>query len=119
MKKLLSIAALVAISLTGFAQPGNNNGNAYGHHKENNRHYQVKKHPNKQNNHYAFDIRQRDFEISNIMRNYQVRIDQVNSDWRYRRSAKRQIIRDLVNQREREISFVWDKYNHPYNLARR
>ena len=123
MKKLLTLAALVAITATGFAQPRPNNGNAFGHKKQEQRHYQtnhrVRDRDDFRRNQYAFDPRQRDFEIDKIMRNYQIRIDQVNSDWRFKNSAKRQMVRDLVRERDREISFVWNRYNHPQNFARR
>ncbi len=109
MKKIITL--LFATSIFGFANAQYNDNNHWDNNNRNDGYY--KKEKQKQNNgNGQYNNGQLNREISQIMHRYDYQIREVRNNFFMNRHRKDRIIRDLINQRDREINMLRMRYNN-------
>ena len=122
MKKILPFAAFVLLSVSGIAQgkyqpkgqppaPAKQEQKYTPPPKYNNNKSAQNFDKNKPKD-LALDVKKREAEISNIEKQYQRKIDAVYSNRYINKKDKERIVRDYKQQRDKEISLVYQRYNN-------
>ena len=111
MKKLLPVAALLAISFTGFAQPKMNVGVS-----KNSKSNHIQKY--KQEHKDDIDIKKCDAEIRKVELKYQAQIDNVNRNRRLSVREKNEKTKYIAAARDSELLAIYKRYDTGYYYAR-
>jgi hypothetical protein len=118
MKKVFTLVAFVTLTASAFAQYDHRNQKV--HNYNDRRDYAYKSNGNRHdnsnwNNSYSFSPRERDMQIAQINREYNRKIQAIQSRRFMSYFKKQNMIRSLEAQRMNQVRIVYAKFNDPSN----